>query len=56
MKDNDTNLVSLIANGYEWNCPCGKLNRINEYPRSETVTCERCKKVYSTDIPEHAYQ
>ena len=44
--------VTLIASGYEWDCPkCEYLNLINE--ATETVKCGYCNKEFLTSI-QHA--
>ena len=45
--------VSMIASGYEWDCPmCGRGNTEIEY--SEKVVCEGCQEEFKTDPPDHA--
>jgi uncharacterized protein (DUF983 family) len=46
--------VDLVASGYEWECPCGKLNK--EIEITEQVTCSECGQRYNTNPAEHAYE
>jgi len=46
--------VSLIAAGYEWECPnCTVLNR--EIEVTANVECPVCHRVYRTDNADHAF-
>lgn len=52
-------VVDVIASGYEWVCPdgdCNTLNEIIEFPRNPVVQCSECGKKVELDIPEHAKQ
>lgn len=46
--------VSLIASGYDWQCPnCGNENMEMEY--SEKVVCKECSEIFKADLPDHAF-
>ena len=47
--------VSLIASGYEWNCPmCGRRN--TEIEILDEVECPNCFKSFAVDICQHAWE
>lgn len=53
--DDELECIDLIASGYEWECPnCETLNK--EIEVTKRVTCARCKSVFVTNSPEHAYE
>jgi transcription elongation factor Elf1 len=48
--------VSLIASGYEWDCPhCGhECNK--EIAYTGIVTCKECGESFQTCPPNHAFE
>ena len=56
-KPQGTQIVDVIASGYEWTCPiCETLNK--EIEHKEVVTCSRsdCRVSFKTNLPEHCYE
>lgn len=53
--DDEPESVSLIASGYEWECPhCDTWNKAIEI--LEQVTCRKCKRTYPVDGTDHAWE
>ena len=51
----ESELVDLIASGYEWTCPkCDMPNE--EIEVAEHVTCWKCGKTFEANPPEHTYK
>jgi ribosomal protein L37AE/L43A len=47
--------VTLIASGYEWECPeCEELNGTFEV--TEIVRCQKCGREFDVDNYEHAIE
>jgi hypothetical protein len=47
--------VDVIASGYEWICPIDETYH-EEIEHTETVRCKKCKRIFKTNPPEHAYR
>ena len=53
-KEEEKQVVDLIASGYEWVCPmCDKFNR--EIEITEKVSCVNCGDTFTVGDFEHAY-
>lgn len=51
----DVKTVTLIASGYEWECPgCFKGN--TEIEIAEKVTCNTCNREFKVDMADHAHE
>lgn len=50
----ETQLVDVIASGYEWTCPaCETYNTMSGHQLH--VECKNCGEGFETNPPEHCY-